>query len=380
MLEFAGEEAQGLGLDDGGLSGTSGNQGAFGRSGEAGDATMKVIAIIAGVALVASVWLSVLRTVFIPRYGSSLAARITTKTVAATVSGTAGRLPYRARWRLLELGAPLTLFSLVWVWLIGSIAGFSLLAWGSSAARFGSHALAAFFLLRQASGASGSAAIPLGAVALLSTALLLAAFSIHLIRVTDAYSRRERPVISLAAQAALPPDAEMLIASYLRAGSPDHFGVMLSEWAQWLADIQGTHLGYPVLIRYRQAGDLSWIRAAVIVLDCAALIEACAPEWSPPESAAVLAAGRRCLQGLAAQLDIRLPEIQMSLHGRETYPFNETMAKVRAAGVPLRLGEAEAQVVFQRLRVQYAPYANAIAERLSCDLGGEGRVIYGGNR
>jgi len=338
-----------------------------------GDATVKVIAIIAGVSLVTAAWLSVLRTVFTPRYSSSLAARITTRTVAAAVSGAAGHLPSRARRSLLELGAPLTLFSLVWVWLLGTIAGFVLLAWGSSAAGFGSRALAGFFLLRQASGASGPAAVPLGAVAWLSTALLLAAFGVHLIRVTDAYSRRERPVIRLAAQATQPPDAETLIAGYLRMGSPDYLGAMLGEWAHWLADIQGTHLGYPVLIRYRQAGNLSWIRAAVIVMDCAALIHACAPEWAPPESDAVLAAGRRCLQGIAAHMDIHLPEIQVSLHGRETSPFHGTMAQVRASGVPLGQSEAAAQVVFQRLRVQYAPYANAIAERLCCDLGAEER-------
>lgn len=339
---------------------------------------MKVVAIIAGTVLVLASWLSVSRTIFIPRYGSSLAARVTTRTIAAIVDAIAGRLRGGAghglrccaRRRLLELAAPLTLFVLGWVWLIGAFAGFVLLAWGSSAARFSSGALAGFFFLRQ-EVPQNPAAIPLGAVALLSTALLLVAFTLHLMRITDAYSRRERQVIWLAAQATHPPDAETLIASYLRTGSADHFGGMLGEWARWLADIEGTHLGYPVLVRYRQAGDLSWIRAAVIVLDCAALTEACAPDLAPPDTTALLAAGCRCLQRIAAQLGVRLPEIVVSYHGRETSPFTGTIAKVRDAGLPLTLTESEAQEVFQRLRVQYAPYADAIAERLSCDLAPE---------
>jgi hypothetical protein len=154
----------------------------------------------------------------------------------------------------------------------------------------------------------------------------------------------------------------------MRGGSRDHLGTLFGDWAGWLADTQATHLGYPVLAYYRSI-DLCWTKAALIILDCAALTQACAPEWAPPDTVPLLSAGSRCLQGIAAQLGISLPRIPVSYHGREACPFNGTIGKVRKAGLPMETDEDTAQAEFQRLRVQYAPFANAIVEQLLCDLG-----------
>lgn len=340
---------------------------------------MKVFVTILGAVLVLAAWQSVMRTVLVPCYRSSLAARSTTRIVATLVSGVARGLRPAGKEGLLGLVTPVTLFALPTIWLVATLAGFALIAWGSSQVGLGASALASFFLLRQAHGSNGSigsVAIPLAALAWLSSALVLTAFTTYLIRVTDAYSRRERRVIRLAAQATRPPDAETLIASYLRTGSRDHLGSMLGGWAEWLADVEGTHLGYPPLLHYRPAGELGWVKAAMIVLDCAALTQACAPDWAPPDTSAVLAAGCQCLQGIAANLGIELPPVPASHHGRETSPFDGTIAKVRDAGLPLELSEDQAQASFQRIRVQYAPFANAIAERLFCDFAAkEGRKL-----
>ncbi len=337
---------------------------------------MRPVAGIAGAILVLVTWLSVLRTVFIPHYRGSLAARCAVTLVTAALYRAGSVLPHRARERLLGLCAPLTLFLVVLVWLCMALTGFALLAWGAAQMTWSVRGLADFFFLRQATTPTGrSAAMPVSAaglvlamLALLSSTLLLAAFTTHLVRVTEAYSRRERPVIRLSAQAARMPDAEVVMASYLRSESRDQLGALFGEWTGWLADVEGTHLAYPALVHYRRAGDLCWIKAAVIALDCAALIQACVPDWAPPDTGALLAAGCRCLQGIAAQLSVNLPRVSVSHHGREACSFNGTFAKMRDAGLPLVRGEAEAQAAFQRLRVEYAPYANAIADRLCCDL------------
>ncbi len=341
---------------------------------------MRVVAAIAGVALILAVWHSVLQTVFVPRYRSSLVARWTTKLTMAAVSGAARALPPVLRKRLLGLSAPLALFLIASCWLVVGLAGFALLGSSLAGMPWSARGLASFFLLQPASGLEGATGLLLGAVAVLSTALVLGAFITHLVRVTEAYSRRERMLIMLAAQAARPPDAEIVLASYLRTGTRDHLGTMLGQWAGWMADLEGTHRGYPALVHYRQAGELCWVKAAVILLDCAALIQACAPGWAPPDTDVLLTVGCRCLQGIARQLGVSLPPVPVSFHGRETSPFNGAIAKMREVGLPLHVSEESAHAEFHRLRVQYAPFANAVAERLHCDLAAEAGDSHGGNQ
>jgi hypothetical protein len=339
---------------------------------------MRAVAAIAGIVLVLTTWHSVLRTVFIPRYHTSCAARWTVRLTVAAVSGAARLLPPTRRESLLGLAAPLALFLIAGCWLVGVLPGFALLGWGLAGMTGSAHGLADFFTLRPASGA-GAAAFLLGGLAWLSTALLLAAFTTHLGRVTDAYSRRERAVTKLAAQAARPPDAEIVTADYLRTGSLEHLGTMLGQWAEWMADIESTHQGYPALVYYRQAGRLCWIKAAVIMLDCAALVQACASDWAPPDTGALLAVGCRSIQGIAGQLGIDLPQVPMSFHGRETSLFATAVARVQAAGLPMRVSEESANAEFHRLRTEYAPYASALAERLHCDLAPAERATPRGN-
>jgi hypothetical protein len=331
-----------------------------------GHIQVRIILAVAGAALVTATWLSVLRTVFMPSYRSSRTARWTARLTATVVFGVARRLSDGLRQRLLAVGSPVALFATAATWLITGLAGFALLGRGLADVPFGIRPLADFFLLRQAGVPSSASGVPLGAAALLSTALLIAAVIAYMGCLADAYSRRERLVIRLAAQATCPPNAETLIADHLRGGSRDRLGAMFGEWAGWLADTQATHLGYPVLAYY-QSVDLCWPRAAVIVMDCAALAEACAPDWAPPETAPLLSAGSRCLQSIAGQLGIKLPQVPVSFHGREACPFDGTISSVRKAGLPMETDEDAAQAAFQRLRVQYAPFANAIVERLLCD-------------
>jgi hypothetical protein len=312
---------------------------------------------VLGAALVLAAWLSAMRTVFAPLERSSRTVKWTARLVAGVALTAARRLPGGIREFLLRACAPVMVLGMASIWLITATGGFALLALGIGGVAFRARALGDFFLLR-----SGS--VPLGAVGWLSTALLLATFTAHLVRLTDAYSRRERMLIKLAAHATSAPGAEVVLCDYLRSRCPQHLGAMFTRWADWLAEVQGTHLGYPALLYYRAAGELPWTGAALIVLDCAALTQACAPGWAPPQALSLLAVGSRCLQRIAAQLKIVLPPVYVSYQGRETHPFHCTLSKLRQAGLPLERDEDAAQSAFQRLRVQYAPFANAIHERL----------------
>jgi hypothetical protein len=319
--------------------------------------THAILAIVGG-ALVLVDWLSVLRTVFIPRQRSSLTARSVVWAITAASRRIAPVLPLRARERLLDFGAPLALFVMAACWLIGVMAGFVLMAWGIYDVPFQSGAVSSFFLLP-------SPGEPLVIAAILSIGLLIAAVTTHLVRFTGAYSRRERLVARLAGLAARPPDAEALLAAYVRAGSRDRLDHLFAEWSGWLADVWCTHVGYPALTFARPAHSLCWIRAAVIVLDAAGLTLAVAPDWAPPSTRSVIHTGSRCLQHLARQVGVTTPaSAPVSLHGREEQGFSDSVQLVTDAGLPKQRDERKAWDAFQDLRIHYAPYAAGIASHL----------------
>jgi hypothetical protein len=308
-----------------------------------------------GCVLTVTVWLSVLRTVFTPRAQSTRAAWWSIKVVASIGLPVARRLPDRPRERFLDSCAPLALFVMVTTWLAGIAAGFVLLAYGIHAGRLGD-------LLD--GDAPAPSARPVAAAAALSAGLVLAAFTTHLVRVTGAYSRRERLVARLGGQAARPPDAEMVLADYLRAGSRDRLDVMFAEWAGWLADVWCTHVGYPALTFARPANSLCWIKAALIVLDAAGLTQAVAPNWAPPHTRSLLRTGSNCLQSLAAQVGVTPGPAPVSLHGREEQGFTDTVRLVVDAGLPKERNDEAAWKAFQALRIHYAPYAAGVAAYL----------------
>jgi hypothetical protein len=315
------------------------------------------ILTIVGGALVLADWLSVLRTVFIPRQRSSLTARSVVWVITGTSRRIALVLPYRASERLLDLGAPLSLFVMAVCWLVGVLAGFVLMASGLYDVPFRSEDVTGFFLLP-------SPGEPLVIAAILSTGLLMAAVTAHLVRYTGAYSRRERLVARLTGQAARPPDAEALLAAYVRTDSRERLDHLFTEWAGGLSDIWCTHVGYPALAFARPANTLCWIKAAVIVLDAAGLTLAVAPDWAPPNSRALIHTGSRCLQHLAKQVGVTPASAPVSLHGREEQGFSDSVRLVTDAGLPKQRDDQKAWDAFQDLRIHYAPYAAGMAAHL----------------
>lgn len=319
---------------------------------------MAALSIIAGCVLILAVWGSVMRTVFIPQERSSNIALWTARVVGTVMLGIANRLPLAARELFLGFACPLMLFAESALWLVVNTAGFALIAKGAAGVPLGSRALGDFFALRsEANGLAG--------LAWLSGGLVLAAIIVHLFRVTSAYSRRERLVRRLSAQATRSLDAEDILAEYIgRTGDFGRLGDILAQWADWMADVQATHLAYPALTHYRSVGDVCWSEAAQIMLDCAALAEACAPDKAPPEAVVLLSAAEHCLPRLAKRLSIELPNVMVSYQGREARPFDRTLDVIRNAGAVIKGSEEDIQRSFQEMRVRYAPFTNTICERL----------------
>jgi hypothetical protein len=323
--------------------------------------------VIAGLVLVLGAWLSVLRTVFTPQERASLMARFTARAVGAVMLCLARWVREPGREYLLCYATPLMLFAAGIVWFVADAVGFALLGRGISHIPVNLGELTCPFVLCEPAQRGPGLSVAAGAwlsAALLSTMLMFAAFVVHLARVASAYSRRERLISRLSAQATRTPDAEMMLGEYLAGGGRSNLGSMFGEWASWLADVQSTHLACPALIYSRSPNGVCWTGAAQIMLDCAALAQACAPSWVPPQTGSLLTVGVRCLPRVAARLGMELPAVPVSYQGREGRPFAGTLKKIRAAGLPMEVDDERAQSAFQQLRVQYAPFANAICERL----------------
>lgn len=321
--------------------------------------TGPAVAII-GVLLVLGTWLSVLRTVFSLREQASLLSRGTARAVGTAMLGLARRVPGMARDHLLDYATPLIVVAMALAWLVGNAAGFALLAAGAYRVPVNVRTLACFAALCSSARRSQ---LPVTAAAWLSTVVIVAACVAYLALVTSAHGRRELIAGRLPADAATGADAETILGLYLAGGGRGHLATVFGEWVSWFTDVQSTHLAYPALA-YSRSPSGCWTHSAQLMLDCAALAEACAPGWAPPQARSLLTVGTRCLPRVAARLGINLPPVVVSYQGRESQPFTRTLNEIRAAGLPVEVSDDLAQSAFQLLRVQYAPFANAICERL----------------
>jgi hypothetical protein len=316
-----------------------------------------------GVVVVVSGWLSVLRTVFTPRQTSTRIARGSVRLVASVLFPIARFLPLRQRERVLDTCTPVSVFLMAWVWLALQVVGFGLLAVSAGAAEPRFVDVVHFFML-DGVGAAGGLVLP----AWVSCVMVLSVFMVHLLRLTDSFRRRELLVTGLMATAATPLDAEALLADYLRTGSREQLDGMFAQWSAWLADIRATHVSYPSLLFYRPASQFVWLRAAVVVLDAAALVQAVAPNWAPPHTRALLHTGTCCLHESAVRLGLHVPKSVVSLHGREEHAFTDTVRVAVSAGLPPERTGQDAWWAFQAERTRYAPHISAISARLMYDF------------
>jgi hypothetical protein len=284
--------------------------------------------------------------------------------VASICTRIAIRLPRRAGDRLMELCAPLALFVMASWWLLVIVLGGLVLIGGLHGAVVGQ--LGEFVVFHPQTYVD---VLTLGVAVWWSLLLLAGSFATHLLRFTDAYSRRERLVTGLGAMATEVTDADLLLANHLRSGTRDNLDAQFKQWLDWIADVHSTHTGYPALVYYRSTTRLSWLQAAVIMLDTAALVRAVAPGWAPPHAEALLEGGGSCLRELAAGLGIVLPigMDTVSLQGREERAFGDTMRLAVCAGLPEERDGEGAWRVFQQERTRYAPYAVLMGSRLLCD-------------
>lgn len=316
----------------------------------------RTVSTVLGLAVLAVVWTSLLRTL-VPRETPPRAPRWSVHVVAAIVRPLARQMSIGPRERAMTLVSPVGLFAVLAAWLIGHAAGFTLLAFGLGGLTV--PGIGAFLAL----DTTGTDLV-IGLICWVSTFVLIGTFVVYLVVVMNAYARRELFAVWLSARAASPPDAERILAAYVRYDSQDRLDALFGDWTGWLADIRSSHVNYPALVYLRPASSLCWLQAAVIMLDTAALLEAIAPSRQTPYTKPLLDTGIRCLERLSGDLDVARSSTAVSLQGREQFGFDDTTRVTSDAGLVAERSSQDAWRSFQALRTRYAPLSTAIASLL----------------
>jgi hypothetical protein len=340
-----------------------------------------VIVFAAGFFTVLATLGSALRSVVLPRAVPARITRRVFRTVRALFTLRIGRgADFERRDRVLAMFGPTALVALLATWLILMFAGYTAMFWAIHA-----------HPLRRAIEVSGSALFTLGftqgpglpgviltfteaAVGLIMLALLIA----YLPTIYGAFSRRETMVASLEVRAGTPPTPLKLLTRMYLIHGLDRLTELWPEWEGWFVEIQETHTSIPALPTFRSPlPQHSWITAAGVILDVAAIRASSMDLPRDPDVELCLRAGYLSLRRIAAFFSIVFdmdpnPDDPISVTRSEYDGLYDDLA---AKGLPMKPDRDQAWRDFQGWRVNYdtvlvslarlidAPYAPWISDR-----------------
>jgi fumarate reductase subunit D len=341
-----------------------------------------VAAFAAGAAWVGAVFLSAISTVVVPRGVPVRLTRIVFLTMRRFFN-VRSRLAssYEERDRALALYAPLTLIVLPVVWLAMTCVGYMAMFWALGVRP-----------VRQAVVESGSSLLTLGfarAPDLPTTVLafteailgliLLALLITYLPSMYGAFSRREHGVAMVEIQAGSPASpAEMLQRFTTIKGLDKMEQEVWRPWLDWFVDIEESHTSFAGLPFFRSPQpNRSWITAAGVVLDTAAIYASTVDAPRSPAAELCIRSGYLCLRRIGDFYGIPYdpapgPTDPISI-GREE--FDAVYMRLATGGVPVRADRDQAWRDFAGWRVNYdavlvimagfvmAPYAPWISDR-----------------
>ena len=339
-------------------------------------------AFAAGAAVVVAVFLSAVSTVVVPRGVPVRLTRIVFRLIRRMFE-VRSRLAstYEERDRAMALYAPLTLIILPVVWLAITLLGFAAMYWA-----LGVHPV------RQAFVESGSSLLTLGFVraedlptTLLAFAeaadglILLALLITFLPSMYGAFSRREHEVAKVTVLAGSPPSpVEMLQRFHAIKGLDTMDAEVWEPWQDWFVDVEESHTSFAGLPFFRSPkADRSWITAAGVVLDSAALYASTLDMPRSPTAELCIRSGYTALRAIADFYSIPYdpdpaPTDPIAISRDE---YDDVYDRLAEAGVPLRSDRDQAWRDFAGWRVNYdtvviilagfvmAPYAPWISDR-----------------
>lgn len=339
------------------------------------------MAIAAGVALVLWTLRSAVRIFVLPRGVSDPMARFVFL-VSRAVFDLRAHLAedYRQRDEIMALFGPAVLALLLTVWLVLVVVGYMLIYWGldvgtlAGALRISGSSL---FTLGFATVA------PVGEDAIIFTqagvGLLLAALLVSYLPVIySSWARREKQVATLEVRAGDPPTAWTLIIRYHRLQGLNATDELWPAWEDWFTDIEESHTSLAPAVFFRSPQPhRSWVNAAGVILDSAALFSSAVDVPRNPRRELCLRAGYIALRRIADVFRIAYdpdpkPDDPISVTRPE---FDEVWDSLAGAGVAMKPDRDQAWRDYAGWRVTYdevllalaaltmAPYAPWISDR-----------------
>lgn len=265
---------------------------------------------------------------------------------------------YRQKDRIMAWYAPLALMLLLPTWYIVIMVGYTAMFWAVGVTD-----------LYDAVVLSGSSLFTLGfatannpaqlflvfteaTIGLLMVALLIA----YIPTIYTAFSRREFQVTRFEVRAGSPPSAVEFILRLNRIGLLDDLGEFWQSWEAWFADVEESHTSLAALVFFRSPQiDKSWVTAAGVVLDSAALIRSMVDVPADARIDICIRSGYLCLRrisdffGIDYNAQPRFPDDPISITREE---FDQVYALLAQHGVPL-LERDKAWQDFAGWRVNY---------------------------
>lgn len=331
---------------------------------------LRIAAFVLGLLVLLANTSSVVRTLVVPRALRSRIADGVQRAVAWCFHGVADRIDkLDRRDELLAWVGPVTIILLLFSWLIGYLAGYSMLEFGTGHPRVVvaiREAGSSLFTLGFASTDSG----PLTAVDFFAAAtgpLVVGLLVGYLPTLYAAYNRREVEVTSLEARAGNPAWGPEILARHTSVGTLDNLRTLYERWERWAADVAESHTNYPVLVRFRSPDPRrDWLIALLAVADSAAMHLALSPSRPQGEARICVRAAFTCLRDLARSEGIPFdpdpdPDTEISLTFAE---FAAAADFLMDLGYPAERSIEEAWPHFRGWRVNYESIVYELAKRL----------------
>jgi hypothetical protein len=278
----------------------------------------------------------------------------------------------QGRERFLAAASPMSLFVLLAAWAALTVVAYALILWSPAFAHdirgagdsFGTTVYfsgTSFFTLGFGDVVETGPARVVAIVEAANGLGLIAVVIAYLPVLYQAFNRREVGVLLLDARAGSPPSGSELLRRAGGHGVRHSLPQLFQEWERWAADVLESHLSYPSLAFFRSPhDDTSWLTSLGAVLDAATLVVSSVADDECIEAARMLyATATHAVEDLFFYF--RLEERAGMIERAE---FDEVMADLREAGVPLK-GAEESWPTFVQMRDAYGARLNALSVRIA---------------
>lgn len=281
---------------------------------------------------------------------------------------------YKDRDRIMALYSPLTLVFIPILMLSLVMIGYVFIYWS-----LGDQTV------REAFRLSGSSLLTLGNATIDGVAFELIEFSeamlglilvalviAYLPTMYNAFTRRESAVALLEVRAGTPPSPWELITRSHQQRELAQLRELWADWQVWFAEIEESHTSLPPLIYFRSPRpELSWITAAGVILDSAALILSTVAVPYEPRATFCIRSGYLALRQIANLVGIDYdpeprPTDPISIAREE---FDAVCSQLAADGVPLNADLDQAWRDYAGWRVNYDTVLVGIASHTLAPYG-----------